>query len=117
MNFDLSSTQIDPESLKLVSEKNANALTALVVGRKPSALVIAVVDPTDELLSACEEIRGASVVVSCWLLLIVAPAWRCYGRLWEKLSAAFLTLFILGTLLGIGAGIGLAVVWSYDQYA
>jgi hypothetical protein len=56
-------------------------------------------------------------VVSCWLLLIVAPAWRCYGRLWEKVSAAFLTLFILGTLLGIGAGIGLAVVWSYDQYA
>jgi hypothetical protein len=60
---------------------------------------------------------AAGVVVSCWLLLIAAPAWRCYGRLWEKLSAAFLTLFILATMLGIGAGIGLAVVWSYDQYA
>jgi hypothetical protein len=36
---------------------------------------------------------------------------------WEKLAATFLTLFILGTLLGIGAGIGLAVVWTYDQYA
>ena len=60
---------------------------------------------------------AAGVVVSSWLLLMVAPAWRCYGRLWEKLSAAFLTLFILGTLLGIGAGIGLAVVWTYDQYA
>ena len=30
------------------------------------------------------------------------PAWRCYGRLWEKLAASFLTLFILATLLGIG---------------
>jgi hypothetical protein len=60
---------------------------------------------------------AAGVVLSCWILLIVSPAWRCYGRVWEKLAASFLTLFILGTLLGIGAGIGLAVVWTYDQYA
>ena len=60
---------------------------------------------------------AAGVVVSCYLALIVAPAWRCYGRLWEKLAASFLTLFILGTLLGMGAAIGLAVVWTYDQYA
>jgi hypothetical protein len=60
---------------------------------------------------------AAGIVVSCWLALIAAPAWRCYGRLWEKLAAAFLTLFILGTMLGAGAGIGLAVVWTYDQYA
>jgi hypothetical protein len=60
---------------------------------------------------------AAGVVVSCWLALLVAPAWRCYGRLWEKLAAAFLTLFVLATLLGIGTGIGLAVVWTYDQYA
>jgi hypothetical protein len=60
---------------------------------------------------------AAGIVASCWLVLLAAPAWRCYGRLWEKLAAGFLTLFILGTLLGIGAGIGLAVVWTYDQYA
>jgi len=60
---------------------------------------------------------AAGVVVSCWILLIAAPAWRCYGRAWEKIAASVLTLFILGTLLGIGAGIGLAVVWTYDQYA
>jgi hypothetical protein len=28
-----------------------------------------------------------------------------------------LTLFILGTLLGVGAAAGLALVWTYDQYA
>lgn len=60
---------------------------------------------------------AGGVVVACWLFLIAAPAWRCYGRMWEKLAATFLTLFVLGTLLGIGAGIGLAVVWTYDQYA
>ena len=59
----------------------------------------------------------AGVIGACYLALIVAPAWQCYGRAWEKLAAGFLTLFILATLLGIGAGIGLAVVWTYDQYA
>ena len=60
---------------------------------------------------------ASGVVLSCWLALIAAPVWRCYSRLWEKLAASFLTVFILGTLLGIGAAVGLAVVWTYDQYA
>lgn len=60
---------------------------------------------------------ASGVVLSCWIALIAAPAWRCYGRVWEKLAAGFLTLFILGTLLGTGAAVGLAVVWTYDQYA
>ena len=60
---------------------------------------------------------AAGVVGAGYLSLIVTPAWQCYGRVWEKLAASFLTLFILATLLGIGAGIGLAVVWTYDRYA
>ena len=59
---------------------------------------------------------AAGVVGASYLSLIVAPAVRCYGRLWEKVAASFLTLFILATLLGIGTGIGLAIVWTYDQY-
>lgn len=60
---------------------------------------------------------ASGVVLSCWIALIAVPAWRCYGRLWEKLAASVLTLFILGTLLGMGAAAGLALVWTYDQYA
>jgi hypothetical protein len=60
---------------------------------------------------------SAGVMGAGYLSLILAPAWQCYGRLWEKLAAAFLTLYILATLMGIGAAIGLAVVWTYDQYA
>ena len=60
---------------------------------------------------------ASGVVLSCWLALIAAPAWRCYGRLWEKVAASFLTVFILATMLGMGAAVGLAVVWTYDQYA
>jgi hypothetical protein len=60
---------------------------------------------------------AAGVVISCYVALILVPAWRCYGRVWERLAASFMTLFILGTLLGIGVALGLVVVWTYDTYA
>ena len=60
---------------------------------------------------------ASGLVGACYIALILVPAWRCYGRLWEKIAASFLTLFVLATLLGMGAAIGLAVVWTYDTYA
>lgn len=60
---------------------------------------------------------AAGIVGAGYLAFIVAPAVAAYGRLWERLAAGFLTLYILATLLGIGGAIGLAIVWSYDQYA
>jgi hypothetical protein len=74
---------------------------------------------TDVDLSSTEIaiVLASGLAGACYIALILAPSWRCYGRLWEKIAASFLTLFILASLLGIGAAIGLAVVWTYDQYA
>jgi hypothetical protein len=60
---------------------------------------------------------AGALVLACYVALILVPATRCYGRVWEKLAAGVLTLYVLGTLLGIGAAIGLAIVWTYDTYA
>jgi hypothetical protein len=60
---------------------------------------------------------ASALVLACYVALILVPATRCYGRVWEKLAAGVLTLYVLGTLVGIGAAIGLAVVWTYDTYA
>jgi hypothetical protein len=62
-------------------------------------------------------ILAGALVLVCYLVLIVLPAARCYGRVWEKLAAGVLTLYVLATLLGIGAAIGFAIVWTYDTYA
>lgn len=59
---------------------------------------------------------AAGIVGAGYLAFILVPAVSAYGRLWERMAAGFLTLYILGTLLGIGAAIGLVVVWSYDRY-
>jgi hypothetical protein len=59
---------------------------------------------------------GGLVVLSGYAVLIVAPAWASYGRLWERVAASFMTLFILATLLGVGAAIGGLIVWTYDNW-
>jgi hypothetical protein len=60
---------------------------------------------------------AGALTLACYVALILIPATRCYGRVWEKLAAGVLTLYVLGTLMGIGAAIGFAIVWSYDRYA
>jgi len=72
---------------------------------------------TDFTVTQIVIVLAGALTASCYAALILAPALRCYGRTWEKFAAGFLTLFILATLVGIGAAVGLAVVWSYDQYA
>jgi hypothetical protein len=70
-------------------------------------------------LSTTEIVIGlaSALVLVCYVALILVPATRCYGRVWEKFAAGVLSLYVLGTMLGIGAAIGLAVVWTYDTYA
>jgi len=60
---------------------------------------------------------AAGIVGAGYIAFILVPAVSAYGRLWERTAAGFLTLFILGTLVGVGAALGLLVVWSYDTYA
>lgn len=70
-------------------------------------------------LSSTQIVIGlaGALALLCYAALILMPAIRCYGRVWEKLAAGVLTLYVLGTVLGIGAAIGLAIVWTYDTYA
>jgi hypothetical protein len=70
-------------------------------------------------LSTTEIALGAGGIVAliAYVILIVIPAWTSYGRWWERISASLLTIFILATLLAVGAGIGGAIVWFYNVYA
>ena len=60
---------------------------------------------------------AAGIAGAAYIFFIVIPAVRAYGRVWERIAAGFLTIYIVATLLGIGAVVGIAVVWSYDRYA
>jgi O-antigen ligase len=57
------------------------------------------------------------VAAAAYGALILVPAWGSYGRLWERVAASFLTLFILAAMIGLGTALGGAIVWFYDQYS
>ena len=40
---------------------------------------------------------------------------RAYSRIWERLAAAFLTLYVLAAFLGLGLAGGAAIVWFWDR--
>ena len=45
--------------------------------------------------------------------LILVPAWTSYSRLWERVAASILSLYVLAVLVGIGVAGALAVVYYW----
>jgi hypothetical protein len=54
------------------------------------------------------------VGVSAFAVWILAPAWSAYGRTWERLAAAFLSVFVLAAFAGTGVVIGLVILLNWD---
>jgi O-antigen ligase len=65
------------------------------------------------LVGACCGVFGLAAYVA-WILV---PAWTAYSRWWERLAAAFLSLYVLAAMVGVGLLGGAAVVWFYDRWA
>jgi len=60
-----------------------------------------------DLLILCAAVFGVVAFVG----LILAPAWSAQSRLWERIAAGFLSLYVLAVLVGIGALAALAVIY------
>ena len=62
-------------------------------------------------------ILGTAGVIGfgCFAVLILAPAWSSYGRTWERFAAAVLSVFVLAAFAGAGLGIGLILLYYWDQ--
>ncbi|MEA2396460.1 MAG: hypothetical protein QOK25_16 [Thermoleophilaceae bacterium] len=58
-------------------------------------------------------ILAGAVTLVGYAVFIFAPAWSSYGRMWERVAAGFLSLFILASLVGAGVGIGVGVLYLY----
>jgi hypothetical protein len=61
-------------------------------------------------------IGGAAFVsVIAWVTLILVPAWTSYTRVWDRLVAAVLSLYVLAASAGVGLLIGGAFLWYFDE--
>lgn len=63
------------------------------------------------LVAACAGVFGLAAYVG----LILVPAWQSYSRVWQRLAASFLTLYILAAFIGLGLAGGGAIVWFWDR--
>ncbi len=51
-----------------------------------------------DLIAVCAGVFGFALYVG----LILVPAWGSYSRVWERLAATFLSLYVLAVLVGTG---------------
>jgi hypothetical protein len=59
-------------------------------------------------------VAGAISVVA-WVALVLVPAWGSYSRLWERIVASVLSVYVLAAFVLAGSLVGAAVLWYYDE--
>jgi len=63
----------------------------------------------NELVAVCAATAGLALYGA----LILRPAWSSYSRLWERLAATVLSLYVLAVLVGAGVVGALGVVYLW----
>jgi hypothetical protein len=63
------------------------------------------------LVGACCAVFG----LAAYIAFIFVPAWTAYSRVWQRMAAAVLSLYVLAAFVGLGAGGGAAIVWFWDR--
>lgn len=63
----------------------------------------------NELVAICAGTFGLALYVG----LILVPAWSSYTRLWQRLAATVLSLYVLAVFAGIGIGAAAAVIYFW----
>jgi hypothetical protein len=60
-------------------------------------------------------VGAGALTAGAFGFLILIPAWSAYGRLWERVAASVLTLFVLVAFGGAGILVGLVIVYYWDS--
>jgi hypothetical protein len=50
-----------------------------------------------------------------WIALVLVPAWTAYSKVWERLAATVLSLYVLAAFVAVGAAMGAAFLWYFDE--
>ena len=58
---------------------------------------------------------AAALSLLAFAILILVPAIGSYGRGWEKVTAAVLSLFVLAALVLLGVAAGVMIVYFWDD--
>lgn len=56
-----------------------------------------------------------TLALAAYVGLILVPAWTSYSRMWERIAASFLSLYVLAAFVVLGVGGGAAIVYFWDR--
>lgn len=63
------------------------------------------------LVAACSGVFALAAYIG----LIVVPAWTAYSRIWQRVAATVLSLYVLAGFLVVGVAGGAAIIWFWDR--
>ena len=58
---------------------------------------------------------AAGISVIAWVGLVLVPAWGSFSRVWERIVATVLSVYILAAFALAGTALGAAILWYYDE--
>jgi hypothetical protein len=58
---------------------------------------------------------AAGVSLIAWVALVLVPAWTSYSRIWERLVATVLSLYVLAAFVMVGLLLGGGFLWYFDD--
>ena len=58
---------------------------------------------------------AAGFSLIAWVALVLVPAWTSFSRVWERLVATVLSLYVLAAFVLAGALLGAGFLWYFDE--
>jgi hypothetical protein len=56
---------------------------------------------------------GLSLIT--WVALVLVPAWTSFSRVWERVVATVLSIYVLAAFVLAGAMLGGGFLWYFDE--
>jgi hypothetical protein len=70
---------------------------------------------TNEQIIYTVAIASGVLGLAAYIAFILIPAWTAYSRVWERVAASFLTLYVLAGFAIAGAAGGAALIYFWDR--
>lgn len=70
---------------------------------------------SNETITVVVGVACGVLALAAYVGLILVPAVTSYSRWWERIGAAFLSLYVLAAFAIAGVGGGAGVVWFWDR--
>ena len=56
---------------------------------------------------------GLSLIA--WIVLVLVPAWTSFSRVWERIVATVLSVYVLAAFVIAGVMLGGGFLWYFDE--